>query len=221
MLDDKSDINNSSSVIYVANHIKACLDFAKSYQHRGLIKKTLQKCFNFFNNGVYLTFSYLFVKICYVITIFAQIVSLNYWLRDVHYPVTHNILFGYHNWKLAERFPRMTLCKFQVYIYNDQQTQWVQCALPINIYIEKIYIGVWIWLWVLLALTIYGIFSYIFRILRRNSFLKDRMGQEKDFQRLKNYLTVDGFLSLHLIKSNTNNFYVCSIISTLYKLIEQ
>ena len=67
LLDDKSDVNNSSAVVYVANHIKACLDFSKSYQHRGFLKKALQKCFNFFNNGIYLTLSYLFVKICYVI----------------------------------------------------------------------------------------------------------------------------------------------------------
>jgi hypothetical protein len=123
LIDDKSDVNNSTAVVYVANHIKACLDFSKSYQHRGFIKKTLKKFFNFFNNGIYLTLCYLFVKMCYVIVIFAQIVALNYWLRDVHYPVTRNLLFGHHNWKLSERFPRMTLCKFQVFIINSHNSR--------------------------------------------------------------------------------------------------
>ena len=110
--EDKSDKNVSSVIVYVSNHIKQCLDFHKHYEHRGIIKRILHKLFKFFNNGIYLTLSYLLVKLVYLASIFAQLVALNYWLRDVHYPVSSNLLFGSHNWNLADRFPRMILCKY-------------------------------------------------------------------------------------------------------------
>jgi hypothetical protein len=99
--------------------------FRASYESRGAIKRRLQDTgLNFFSSGVYLTVSYLLVKLMYAAVALLQIFVLNYMFRDDYYGGLgfFAFFFGPHNWKLKERFPVMTLCKFQVYILNDQQT---------------------------------------------------------------------------------------------------
>ena len=110
---------------YVVTHMKECSSFRSAYRSRGALKKSLEKSgLNFFNNGIFLSVSYLFVKLMYATVALGQIFVLNYMFRDDYYGDLgfFSFFFGPHNWKLAERFPRMTLCKFQVYILNDQQT---------------------------------------------------------------------------------------------------
>ena len=53
-----------------------------------------------------------------------------------------------------------------------------------------------------------------------NQFIKDRIDNEIDLQKFKSQLTPDGIISLQLIKLNTNNFYTCSILTYLHKIIE-
>ena len=221
LMDDTSDLKNSAAVAYVTNHMKTCLDYRSNYLHRGLIKKALNNifCFGFFNNGMFLTFSFFIVKILYAGVIFLQLFLINYWLRDDHYPFSMSVFLSHNHWDLKDRFPRMTLCRFQVYIFTDQQTQWVQCTLPINIYIEKIFIGVWYLLWILFILTIVGILLNIFRLMRGNSFLASSapLARDEDIRNLRSYLSIDGVLALYLIRYNTNNFFASSITTNLLK----
>jgi hypothetical protein len=225
--DDKSGESNSKAVVYVSNHINSCLDFQRKYEHRGLIKSKIEnisRC-RIFNNGSYLTICYLFVKVLYILVAFLQIAVLNYWLRDSYYPGSFDLslLFGDHNWKWSERFPRMTLCKFQVYILTDQQTHWVQCTLPINIYIEKIYRIVWIWLWILIFVMSYSLISYIFKLWKPTSFITERIdsSDQQEVEGLKRELKSDGMLVLRLLKTNTSNYYVTSVLSNLNDILRK
>lgn len=115
----------------------------------------------------------------------------------------------------------MTLCKFQVYILQDQQTHWVQCALPINIYIEKMYIIIWVWLWILLAFLVVDILCLLKLIISPNRFLINEIkgvvaSDDPDFNKFKKHLKTDGALLLSLIKSNTNKYFVSILITKLY-----
>lgn len=114
----------------------------------------------------------------------------------------------------------MTLCKFQVYILQDQQTHWVQCTLPINIYIEKMYLIIFAWLCFLFVLIIISIvYNFVF-IVRGKRFLSSEINDEKldDYAvtKLKSYLRPDGMLCLKLLKSNTNRYYVSNVLTSLY-----
>jgi hypothetical protein len=214
-------------VVYVSNHINSCLDFQRKYEHRGRIKSKIENIFSckIFNNGSYLTICYLLVKALYILVAFFQIAVLNYWLRDSYYPGSFDLslLFGDHNWKWSERFPRMTLCKFQVYILTDQQTHWVQCTLPINIYIEKIYRIVWAWLWILMLVMSLSLISYIVKLWKSNSFLKERVDNidQQEIEGLKRELKPDGILVLRLLKTNTSNYYVTSVLSNLNDILRK
>jgi hypothetical protein len=142
---------------------------------------------------------------------------LNYWLRDHHYQLDtkEKLFFGKQNWKLSERFPRMTLCKFDVFVQlNDKQAHWLQCTLPMNIFIEKIYIGIWFWLWFLLGVTTLGILITIVKALPyyRKSFIQKRIPSGFPSHGLYRFLGLDGVLTLRLLSSNTNDVNVTAII---------
>ena len=59
----------------------------------------------------------------------------------------------------------------------------------------------------------------MFAIFFSNAFISDRMEKKVDVKKLKNILTPDGILSLQLIKANTNDFYACSILYYLNKIL--
>lgn len=117
----------------------------------------------------------------------------------------------------------MTLCKFHVYILQDQQTHWVQCTLPINIYIEKMYIIIWVWLWILFAAIIVDTICQLKLILWPKSFLKGEIqgfskmdDGDRDLNTFQRALTSDGALVLSLVKENTNRYYVSNILTQLF-----
>jgi hypothetical protein len=207
-------------VKYVAAHLDSCLTIRRNYIHRGIIKSTLFKGDRVKAlNTSYIFFCHLFVKVLYLLFAILQIVILNYWLRDHHYTIDNKgIFWGVYNWKLQERFPRMTLCKFDVFVHmNDRQIHWLQCTLPMNIFIEKIYIAIWIWLGVLVVVTSIGIVYTMFKALPsyRKRFIKKRLPRNKldEIDKIYKYLGLDGVLTLSLLSSNTNDVNVNAIVN--------
>jgi hypothetical protein len=215
----------------VSNHVKLCLDYnsassKKQSYDEGSVGSFLS-C-KFFNNGYFLTVSYFFVKFLYFAMALLQLVLINYWLSDSFYTrkwtSMWNVLFGAHNWQLADRFPRMTLCKFQVYILTDQQSHWVQCTLPVNIYIEKIYLVIYAWLWVLVILIVYSFVKDLLFVRNADAFLRGELENQrhgavdqKSLTDFKKYLRTDGVVLLKLIKENTNRYYSSVITEKMLK----
>ena len=234
---DESDSVNNPVINFVTSHIRTCLDFKNAYVHRGRAKALFLR--SFYDNGYFLTISFLLVKIIYFVVAFLQLLLMNYWFSDAHHSKSTSLirlLFGGHNWQLSERFPSMTLCKFQVYILTDQQTHWVQCTLPINIYIEKIYLIIWIWLWVLLVALFVSFVNHVRFVARAERFLGDELRAQaeqfehngtmaditqNDVERFRNYLRLDGVLLIKLIKANTTRFYTMNILKNLFECMKQ
>lgn len=116
--DDKCE--KSLAVNYVASNILNSIRFRENYENRGIKRFLGSKG----RTGFFLTASHFLIKLIYAGVALFQIFIMNYWFRDDYHVSRQDkfsYLFGAHNWRLSERFPRMTLCKFQVYILLDQQ----------------------------------------------------------------------------------------------------
>ena len=118
-LNDKD--NKELAISFVSSNFERITDVSSRLESRGLFKRLFKICLP---SGIYLSFCHFFIKLLYAFVALLQIFILNYWFRDDHYSNKQDKMsyfYGSHNWKLSERFPRMTLCRFEVYVLNEKQ----------------------------------------------------------------------------------------------------
>lgn len=123
--------------------------------------------------GFYSSFTtmYFTVKILYVINTVTQFFLLNAFLsfNFTGYGVEAlNRMFNGEDWFESPRFPRVTMCDFMIrHLGSNQHWYAIQCNLPINMYNEKIFFGIWIWLIVLTILNIISIIIWAVSLMPR------------------------------------------------------
>lgn len=130
----------------------------------------------------------------------------------------------------SPRFPRVTMCDFKVRFLGNVHRYSVQCALPINLFNEKVFLFIWAWILLLLIISVIGFFVWVFRAMLPS----DRVGYIVNHLRLQGrtdydsnvtsaydfthrYLKQDGVFILRLISHNTNAITVTDITQALYK----
>ena len=114
--------------------------------------------------GNYLVGTYLFIKLLYLANVLGQLFLLNRFLgTDYHMyglDVMRRMAAG-ETWMTSHRFPRVTICDFYIRVLGNIHRHSVQCALPMNLFYEIIFIFLWFW-FVFVAITTLG--SLIFWI---------------------------------------------------------
>jgi hypothetical protein len=207
------------------------------------------RCYNFYLGYTLMFFT---VKILYVINTITQFFLLNAFLSfnfTTYGPEAINKLFS-SNIDVLEspRFPRVTMCDFMVRrLGSNQHWYAVQCNLPINMFNEKIFLGVWLWLIILTILNIFSIISWIvaltksrraaslkkyLRVVREVPSRKDRsslfattsryqrLDQRREFDDFIEYLHTDGYLIFRIFAHNTDELVAGQIIEHLYRNYE-
>ncbi|CAF0962719.1 unnamed protein product [Adineta steineri] len=199
------------------------------------------RCHNWY---VSYTLTYFIVKILYTINTLAQFFLLNSFLsfHFTGYGVEAlDKLFHSQHWIESPRFPLVTMCDFMVRrLGSNQHWYAIQCTLPINMYNEKIFLGIWLWLIVLTILNIISIITWITSLTtsRRlttvkrylkvaqnissetNQLLLSRTSRSEDFSEFIGYLHADGFLIFNIIAQNTDEMVAGQIIEHLYRTYE-
>ena len=185
--------------------------------------------------GNYFMTSAMLVKVFYVTNAFIQFFILNNFLG------TDFALFGFEivrglvsndadNLKPSPRFPRVTLCDFQIRQLQNVQKWTVQCVLPINLFNEKIFLFIWFWLVMLCLLSslslctnFYAIMvpikrvQYIKKYLKLRRVYNSRRDEKKTVIRFVNsYLKFDGFYVIRVAAHNGTEILVSQIIEKLY-----
>lgn len=202
-------------------------------------------CRNFYSGFTVMYFS---VKMLYVINVVAQFILLNAFLA-FHFTSygfeALGKLFTGTDWFESPRFPRVTMCDFMIrHLGSNQHWYAIQCNLPINMYNEKIFFGIWIWLIVLMILNILSIVFWVVSLSqgRRKGTIKKYLSNRKptppeqqpfrstttsedpgahrsvDFiNGFTNYLKLDGFLTFRLVAHNTDDIAAGKIMQSLYE----
>lgn len=111
----------------------------------------------------------------------------------------------------------MTLCKYSVFILSDMQTHWLQCVLPLNVYLRKIIIVIYIWLIVLIFLVVNDIIRFILYLIEGKSlFIRLIQNEKIDEYEIKRNLNPDTLVIMKLLRSNVNSFYASAIATNIY-----
>jgi hypothetical protein len=187
-------------------------------------------CYKF--TGSYLTFCYASVKVMYLLNIVAQLFLLDVFLgmdRTYHLyglRVMANLFSG-SDWVLSSRFPRVTLCDFQIRQQTNVHRYTVQCVLPINLFNEKIFLFIWFWFLGLAAATLVslmywvshlGILSLQVHYVKRQLRSIDPGKKDGKMVRrfLEGYLRRDGLFILRIVSQNAGAVTAAELLHGLW-----
>ena len=166
--------------------------------------------------GNYLTSSYLIVKSLYAANAIGQLFLLDSFLGiDYHLYgifVVEKLIRG-EDWSVSNRFPRITLCDFDIRHHARLHSYVVQCVLTINLFNEKIFIFIWFWYVFLALVTVASLFKWLFRAVYwpgQVHYVRKQLRAFDTTQRepgvlakfTENYLRRDGMFILRLIGMN-------------------
>jgi hypothetical protein len=130
----------------------------------------------------YLTGVFVFIKLIYTVNAIGQLFLVNVFLgTDFHLygvDVVRRMATG-KDWTTSHRFPRVTMCDFQIRVLGNVHRHTVQCALPMNLYNEMMFIFLWFWFVFVSAYTVSSLLywsSVVVGIGQQVSFVRLRLG---------------------------------------------
>ncbi|XP_011441809.3 innexin unc-9 isoform X3 [Magallana gigas] len=227
------------TIKYLVKHVDRCLSNQRDtrgtccVQLRHILSTKLSiLCGRRYGN--FLVAIYFLMKAMYIANAIGQLFLLNEFLGtdfNVYgFQVLDELVNG-KEWTGSHRFPRVTLCDFQIRQVTNLQQYTVQCVLPINLFNEKIYIFLWFWLVFVCILSCYSLTNWMWhmvfpttRIQYVRKFLKlmERLGTGPDRKLaarfVMDYLRHDGVFTLRLIGKNSSDIVVAEIVSELWDM---
>ncbi|KAK3600960.1 hypothetical protein CHS0354_004169 [Potamilus streckersoni] len=229
--DRKSKIRN------IAKFMDRWLETHREYHNNIIvrIKAKTSRIFCFVCNkrqGTYLTAMYLWVKVLFLTNVISQFFILNAFMA------TNYNMYGFEYIKMLQsgtsmkespRFPRITLCDFEIRQLNNIQRWTVQCVLPINLFNEKIFVFLWFWFFVVAVLAGINFVKWLFLVvLKRNNYMyvkkylliasKMQTTTDKKLARkfAEEYLRDDGCFVVRLVGINSTDLVITDLLEELW-----
>ncbi|CAF1212564.1 unnamed protein product [Adineta ricciae] len=212
-----------TTLIVLSKHYEKAQRYSKLKlgQTDNIFKRVLSACMFFAGGGV-LTGIYFLIKMLYLLNAIGQFFLINYYLQIDYLSYGQKVLYGIMNGRdwLENKFifPRVVFCDFTIRYLGDNNLNYtIQCALPVNLYNERIFAFYWFWLIFLSVATFYGIIVWVGNMSYRGrrGFLKRHLrlslqSELTDVEKnsfdgfVDRHLGGDGILFLRLIAKNTN-----------------
>lgn len=201
----------------------------------GKIRASLEKYCCWMCNqmkGSYLVMVYLLIKIMYLVNAIGQLFLLNLFLGQEYQLFGIEILyrlFSGRDWSSNVIFPKVTLCSFEIRHMTQLHKYIVQCALPVNIFNEKLFIFIWFWYVCLSLLTLYSFLWWCcnifymrsdYKFIKRNITYGHPEVPKKNKQVLvkftEKYLQRDGLFILRLLAQTAGVMSAADIVCGLW-----
>uniref|UniRef100_A0A8R1HKB0 Innexin n=1 Tax=Caenorhabditis japonica TaxID=281687 RepID=A0A8R1HKB0_CAEJA len=176
-----------------------------------------------------LTICMLSTKVLAVLVLIGSMVFLDFFMGlgpMYGWTVTKQVLQG-KQWQESGTFPRVTFCDFEVRELGYVNNWSLQCVLMVNMFNEKLFIALWWWYLVLLCLSIFDLFAFLFRftVHHQVKFISRILACHTDepisttavgeFNR--RVLKIDGINLMHLIYSNATIFEAAEFLSPTWE----
>jgi len=185
----------------------------------------------------YLVFLFMFSKVLYLGNIFFQFFFVSKVLGINYLNYGFEIMKGMwaeHDWEGSHdvAFPRVAFCDLEVRRLGNTHRYSTQCTLLLNMFNEKVYIGLWFWFIMLGVANVLGIVVWILRIgihHDRVLFLRNHLRADKRVSRptskrdryriekFSDYLQQDGIFLLRLISANTNAIVTTEVTGAVWE----
>ncbi|WKY06205.1 hypothetical protein Q1695_006422 [Nippostrongylus brasiliensis] len=175
--------------------------------------------------GAYVSTVYVFIKTLHLCNVVLQFLLLNSFLETAEYPlfgahVLYDLLLG-REWRDSGKFPRVTLCDFEIRVLGNVHRHTVQCVLVVNMLTEKIFIFLWIWLSVLGVITALNLLFWLCALASahcRQNFVAKHLDMESDQigRFTDRFLRPDGVFLLQMIASHAGNLTCAKVTEALW-----
>ncbi|VDK34188.1 unnamed protein product [Taenia asiatica] len=206
----------------------------RNYRWRRKHPRSLHGCCSR-ESGNFLTTLYCLVKCLYVVNAVGQIYLMERFVgaRVTFYgaAVLADLVRG-RDWQQSGHFPRVTFCDMEAKKLGKNHVYTIQCVLPINMFLEKIYIFLWFWHIILTVITIGSLFGWLRRLFWRRSRLKfvrhylkvvnalppilDLRDRQRTRQFVEEYLTADAFFLIRIIGANSGDLLASELTNELW-----
>ena len=182
--------------------------------------------------GNYLWVSYIITKLLYCVLACLQLALLDTFLGDnfnlYGFKSIVKLFFG-KDWLFSPRFPRVTMCDFEVRHQTAIHKYIVQCVLPINLFNEKIFLIIWFAFMFLCICSFYGLLRWLIHMFcfrKRAKYIRGKLkfagipmkGKREVIEKFtKNYLRKDGVFVIKLISDNVGNLVASEVLEGLWE----
>jgi innexin len=226
------------NVRFMARYIETCIYRQRDFR-RGVgirLRNCFAKCTCVCcgrRYGNYLVVLYFTIKFLYIINILAQLslmeafIGTNYTFYGIRvlYDLAKN-----RNWEHSGHFPRVTFCDFEAKKLGKNHRYSLQCVLPLNMFLEKIYIFLWFWHVALAIITLVSALHWFAQMgfsRRRVKFIRKYlkiMNMLRDTDNttsrkfVENYLRPDGVFLIRLISINCGDILAGDLTCELWNI---
>ncbi|PAA62121.1 hypothetical protein BOX15_Mlig015876g2 [Macrostomum lignano] len=188
-------------------------------------------------SGNYLIITYLLIKFAYLLNAVGQLLTMKEFLQlnstrytmpgiDLLREVLADI-----DWQNTMVFPRVGACAVKMRSAVGVNWLYAQCALPVNMINEKIYVFLWFWFFVVAVVTIVSAFGWLYRLAWRFSlinFVKDYLRLADNYSELKSkkhlmhkfvkrYLSRDGAFLMKMIALNCGDMVCADVVNAMWE----
>lgn len=228
------------TIKYMIRHLDHYLEYQREYRGgccvalKGcMAKHACLPCGN--RHGNYLLLLYIGTKTLYLANALLQLFLLNGFLGNQYHlygiQLVYDLVTGSGWSRESKRFPRITLCDFEIRQMGNTHRHTVQCVLPINFFNEKIFIFLWFWFVFVAVATCFSLARWTCAVgfrctrtwyVRKHLKVMDRYNRDNDRDNklvtkfVESYLRHDGVFVLKLVAKNSTDLVVADIVASLW-----
>uniref|UniRef100_A0A0X3PRR2 Innexin n=1 Tax=Schistocephalus solidus TaxID=70667 RepID=A0A0X3PRR2_SCHSO len=187
------------------------------------------------HRGTFIVAAYMLVKLLYLANAIGQIFLMQSFLgfnnsdRPFGFQVLDNIIRG-HDWEMTLVFPRVGFCFTQMKLLGVQTNGvTAQCALPVNMLNEKIYIFLWWWILAAIIITLISFVLWLIRLCSRSreaNYIAKYIDLGDDlipydehdaFRFATCFLRRDGMFLIRMIRVNAGDVIAAEVVNRLWE----